>query len=240
MKNLIIICLLFAPFQTSFGQAEVQKSFNVSQSSLVDFKLTHASDIKIETWDKNEVEILAKVTLGNQTTSNGFSIKVKKEGSKFMVQSMLDYDKFPAQVIEQDENGEINLDGAYGSIEFRDGAWYGINYDLVFEIKVPKYLAIDLCTNRGNVEVRGVNAPMDIATKNGFIDVARSPSEKADVKLVTNSGEVFTDFDIDFDNSKKKRNTCEAIKIEAAINGGDGDDISLTSTCGNIYLRKEK
>ena len=240
MKNLIILCLLLAPFQASFAQAEVEESFKVSESSYVDFKLTNASDIKIETWDKSEVNILAKVVLGKQSDAEGFAIDVEKKGNKFMVHSTLDYNKLPSQIIEQDENGEINLDGISGSVEFKNGAWHTISYDLVYEIKVPEYLAIDLCTNRANVEVKGVNAPMEIVTRNGFIDVARSSSGKANVKLTTNSGEIFTDFDINYDGSKKKRNTCEAIKIEAAINGGGGDDISLTSTCGNIYLRKEK
>lgn len=241
MKNLItLISLVLLSIQCSFAQAIVFKSFDTTKNNLVDFKLTHASDINITTWSRTQVEILAKVTLSDQGTNKGFSLNIDKEGSDIIVQSDLDYSKIPTFTIDLDEVDSWNKQKGISLIGQKDGAWQAVSYKIIYEIKVPEYLALDLCTSSGNVEIKGVKTAMDIKTDNGFIDVARDASDKANVTLRTNAGEIFTDFDIDRVESTQDghAHSCQSTKIEAAINGGGGDEISLTSTCGNIYLRK--
>lgn len=242
MKNLLLFPILFLLLCTNlFAQAEVEKSFRVSNDQALDLNLSFAKDIKVDTWDKNEVQIIARVKMGDKNTSDGFEIDVDKNRNKHVVKTSLDYSKVPTVTLKPDEDGNINFDGSGSLIGYRNGEWKAVVYDLTYEIKMPEYLTLTICANKGNVEIKGVNAPLKVSTNDGFIDIARRSSDQANVELSTTSGEIFSDFEnIVYKDKKvnKKRDTCSPTTIKAALNGGGGDDIVLSSKCGNIYLRK--
>ena len=94
------------------------------------------------------------------------------------------------------------------------------------------------------------NTPMAFTTLNGKVDVTFPGSLKANVKLKTDMGDVFTDFDIDVDKSSSKinqsidkENGLYKIKKDdwtyGKINGG-GSEIMMKTMQGNIYIRKVK
>ena len=76
--------------------------------------------------------------------------------------------------------------------------------------------------------------PISIASVHGLVDVSISEGTKANLKLSSGWGEIYTNLDIAFDQAEKKSNS----KILGKINGG-GIDMSLSSSHGNVYLRKK-
>lgn len=84
------------------------------------------------------------------------------------------------------------------------------------------------------------NAPIDIYAINGIIDITLPANTPANIALSTINGEIFTNFDIDFE--QKEKNGLSYIgggqKIKGKINGG-GVDIKLKTINDNIYLRKK-
>ncbi|MFO7828616.1 MAG: DUF4097 family beta strand repeat-containing protein [Bacteroidales bacterium] len=84
------------------------------------------------------------------------------------------------------------------------------------------------------------NAPVSISTINGIIDISLPSNTPAKISLSTINGEIFTNFDIDFE--KKTKNGLSYIgggqKIKGSINGG-GVDVKLSTINDNIYLRKK-
>lgn len=91
-------------------------------------------------------------------------------------------------------------------------------------------------------------APMAFSTLNGKIDVAFPASLKANVKLKSEKGDIFTDFDVAITKESptvKKTNEGNMSKISiedwvlGKINGG-GPEIMMKTTYGEIFVRKTK
>ena len=90
--------------------------------------------------------------------------------------------------------------------------------------------------------------PMAFTSFNGKVDVTMPASIKATVKMRSDNGDVFTDFDIQLQQAppagRGNRNPRPpGVKIEVnraiygSVNGG-GPEIELRSFNGSIYLRK--
>jgi hypothetical protein len=92
-------------------------------------------------------------------------------------------------------------------------------------------------------------APMAFATLNGDVDVTLPAAVKANLKLRTYIGDIFTDFDIPAASSRptprgsRQDDGRFRFEVERAIlanlNGG-GPDIELRSFNGRVYLRRGK
>src|SRR5262249_3926412 len=92
--------------------------------------------------------------------------------------------------------------------------------------------------------------PMSFTSMNGKVDVTLPPDTKANLKLRTDNGDVFTDFDVVIKPSAPtpvdtKRDANGRIRVQVdrsligAINGG-GPDFEIRSFNGNVYIRKTK
>jgi len=91
------------------------------------------------------------------------------------------------------------------------------------------------------------NAPMAFSTLSGNVDVSFPSTLKAALKLKTDMGEMFTDFDIVVDKSQPTKSRSESgmyrLKFEDWIHGkinGGGQEIMMKTMTGNIYIRKAK
>ena len=94
------------------------------------------------------------------------------------------------------------------------------------------------------------NKPMSFSSLNGNIDVTLPPSLKANVKMRSDNGEVYSDFDVKVDGTARpvvEENRSERgryrVKIDRTILGsinGGGPEIQFTTFNGNIYIRKGK
>ena len=92
------------------------------------------------------------------------------------------------------------------------------------------------------------NTPMAFSTLNGNVDVTFPSSVKANVKLKSDNGDVFTDFDIDVDKSQPKATRTNQSGmyrvtvddwVYGKINNG-GPEVMMKNMQGNIYVRKSK
>ncbi|MFN8346367.1 MAG: DUF4097 family beta strand repeat-containing protein [Spirosomataceae bacterium] len=90
--------------------------------------------------------------------------------------------------------------------------------------------------------------PMAFTSLNGRIDVTFPASAKFNVKLKSDRGEIYSDFDVDVDKNEPKSNkvTKDGMYkvsiddwIEGKVNGG-GSEVMMKNMHGNIYIRKAK
>ncbi|GAB3315315.1 hypothetical protein GCM10027299_04380 [Larkinella ripae] len=97
---------------------------------------------------------------------------------------------------------------------------------------------------------RNVNAdaPMAFSTLNGTIDVTFPANAKFNVKLKSDQGDIFSDFDVDVDKSQAKatRSNQDGMYkvsiddwVQGKVNGG-GREVMMKNMHGNIYIRKAK
>ncbi|NBA85791.1 DUF4097 family beta strand repeat protein [Emticicia sp. CRIBPO] len=91
-------------------------------------------------------------------------------------------------------------------------------------------------------------APMAFTTLNGDVDITFPATLKADVKLKSDNGEIYTDFDIVIDRNQPKVNKSSSpgtykVNIDqwvyGKINAG-GPELMMKNMHGNIYIRKSK
>ncbi len=138
----------------------------------------------------------------------------------------IDVDNVNGELEINNVNGEIKLTHIGGSIVAST-----VNGDLI-----ATFNSID------------AKAPMAFSTLNGNVDVSFPPSAKANLKLKSDRGEIFTDFDIDIDKSEPKIDRSNhagmyQLKLEdwviGKINGG-GPEVLMKNMDGNIYVRKSK
>ncbi|WP_159467513.1 DUF4097 family beta strand repeat-containing protein [Dyadobacter sp. 3J3] len=107
-------------------------------------------------------------------------------------------------------------------------------------------------TVNGNVKAnfKSINptSPMAFSTLNGNVDVTFPPTAKFDVKLKSDRGEIFSDFDVEVDKTEPKavktaKNGLYKISIsdwvQGKVNGG-GKEVMMKNMNGNIYVRKAK
>ncbi len=92
--------------------------------------------------------------------------------------------------------------------------------------------------------------PMSLSAMDGDIDITLPLNAKASLKIKTDEGQIYTDFDVQLTPSQQKqeederreggsyRVTYEKVTL-GLINGG-GTEIQLTTYEGNIYIRKAK
>jgi hypothetical protein len=107
-------------------------------------------------------------------------------------------------------------------------------------------------TVNGNVVVTfktiDPKAPMAFSTLNGNVDVSFPADAKANVKLRSDRGEIYSDFDVEVDKSQPKVNrTNESGMYRLSIEdwvygkiGGGGPEMLMKNMNGNIYIRKAK
>ena len=107
-------------------------------------------------------------------------------------------------------------------------------------------------TVTGNITVTFASvtekSPMAFSTLIGKIDVTFPPSFRANMKMQSDAGTLYSDYDILFDGTPPKINkvntptlyrTNISGKLSGKINGG-GAEILMKNMNGNIYMRKSK
>lgn len=99
-----------------------------------------------------------------------------------------------------------------------------------------------------NFKTVDTKSPMAFSTLNGNVDVTLPPTAKFDVKIKSDQGEIYSDFDVDVDKgvqqaTKIAKDGMYKVSIEDWVKGkvnGGGSEIMMKNMNGNIFLRKAK
>jgi hypothetical protein len=130
-------------------------------------------------------------------------------------------------------NGELEIDNVNGPIELTNVGGSAVANTINGAIKATF----------ANVNA---TAPMAFSTLNGRIDVTFPASAKANFKLKSDRGDIYSDFDMDIDRSqpqatRSSQSGMYRVAVENWVNGkinGGGPEIMMKSMQGNIYVRK--
>ena len=141
-------------------------------------------------------------------------------------------------------NGKINVQNVSGDLEITN-----INGDVNME-KISGSAVVN--TIDGDIVARFEKVtpelPMVFSSIEGKIDVTFPADIKAYVKMKSDNGDIFSDFNIEIDKRKTQVNKSDKtgiykISLEDWTNGkinGGGPEILLKTLEGNIYIRKGK
>ena len=139
-------------------------------------------------------------------------------------------------------DGEVTVDNVRGELEVNN-----VN-DKITITNISGSVVANTVNGDVNVTFKTVDpkAPMSFSTLNGDVNVTLPADTKANLKLKSDNGDVFSDFDIDIDKTPAKIDkTTEPglykIKkddwVSGKINGG-GPEMMMKNMQGNIYVKK--
>jgi hypothetical protein len=141
-------------------------------------------------------------------------------------------------------NGEIAVEGVKGELDVNSH-----NGKITLTNVSGSVLAN---TMNGTIKVTmdsvDANKPLSFSSMNGTIDVTLPADFKANVKLRTDHGEIYSDFDFKLGGGAitQKNDTPDGkfkVKMDRTITGtinGGGTEVTFKTYNGTIYLRKKK
>jgi hypothetical protein len=142
--------------------------------------------------------------------------------------------------------GEIKVDGVNGEIEVENIAG-PVTLSNISGAVVAHSMGNDILATFTEVKPGKL---MAFSTMAGHIDITLPQAVKATLKMKTDQGEIYSDFDIKLEQKAEKkeedaRNTGGKYRLrlesflQGTINGG-GTEIQIESFSGDIYIRKGK
>ncbi|MGA2406297.1 MAG: DUF4097 family beta strand repeat-containing protein [Bacteroidales bacterium] len=185
------------------------------------------------------------------STPGGFEITAKEADNTVTVNTgnpnrAVDLDlKIPQDVklkLGTVNDGEVAVENVRGELEVNN-----VN-DKITLTNISGSVVANTVNGDVNVTFKTVDpkAPMAFSTLNGDVNVTLPADTKANLKLKSDNGDVFSDFDVDIDKTPAKIDkTTEPglykIKkddwVYGKINGG-GPEMLMKNMQGNIYVKK--
>lgn len=201
----------------------------------------NGSDVMIKSSLKNKRKFKDYISVATDENGNGVIISVDSDDSSIDLDISVPYS---FSLTLSSEEGKIEVRNISGQLAIND-----TNSDIwLFGIAGSGAVsAVD-----GNIYCEfansGPNGPIALNSVDGKVDLSLPPQVKANVKLRSESGEIFTDFDITFNThdaevNKSKNTGLTRISMDNWLNGkinGGGKSITAQSVDGNIYIRKGK
>ncbi|WP_031527960.1 DUF4097 family beta strand repeat-containing protein [Dyadobacter crusticola] len=141
-------------------------------------------------------------------------------------------------------DGDIIVENVDGELEIAN-----VNGDITLSSVSGSAVANTINgTLKATFKTVDAKSPMAFSTLNGNVDVTLPATAKFDVKLKSDRGEIYSDFDVDVDKSQPQatRTSKEGMFkvsledwVKGQVNGG-GSEIMMKNMNGNIYVRKAK
>lgn len=212
MRNVIIMLL---PFIALCAQAQkvVEKHVNLSSNGAVTLNIQIADSIIIRTWNKNEAYVRATVNVNDNKDNDYYKWDFDEGGGNLNVKAEFDYPEGRSRNCNCDTKAEINC-----------------------VVYIPENTNLTVETISGNITISGQTAEVKAKSISGFVDMAVSPQQAAQVKLNTITGTMYSDLDLEAKDKNMRKvggNT-----INSSLNGGGSNVIQLETISGDIFFHK--
>lgn len=198
--------------------------------------------------DRNVSNGMKRISAGNpldvSARERSNTVTIEANSHRFPVDLTIKVPQQCALRVGTVNHGDISIENVTGEIEVN-------NVNGAIELSNISGSAVANTVN-GAVKAtfKGVNqnAAMAFSTLNGNVDVTFPASAKMNVKLKSDRGDIYSDFDIDIDKTQPKVNRTNQNGmyrvsvddwVQGKVNGG-GHEIMMKNMNGNIYIRKAK
>jgi len=215
MKNItlfLIFCMLSC---FTHAQKIIEKHLAFTSNQSIKLNIQIADSIRIITWNKNEVYTKASVNINDNKDNDVYLTEFNDKGNTVEVKANFDDKK---------------------KVGYNDSCHCCCNYKshIYWDIYIPEQSDFAVETIDGNIIIEGNTKEIKAHSISGFIDLSFAASRKADLKMSTISGTIYTDLAMDTPSKRNGSND-----VDAAYNGG-GENVDIETISGDIFLRKSR
>ncbi|MEE9362656.1 MAG: DUF4097 family beta strand repeat-containing protein [Cellulophaga sp.] len=268
MIILFVLCGITANAQKSFKQSLngikkviIESNAQLSITTVVANELVISEGIECDDCDEDEkhekhnhdnhgqgndrAKGLTALYPGGEDTTDGFGLNIKKDGDVLRIIDLKSNFQRGGLSFALPKTIDISVNcGNMGRVrmeKFSSEIEVISNIGHVHLIDVTGPITASSSTGTIHVEFVSVNqkSPISIRSSTGDIDVSLPENTKANLEMKTTMGTVYTNFKL----TKPSKDGMNAVggqrRIENVLNGG-GVQIKLSSSIGNVYLRKRK
>jgi hypothetical protein len=192
------------------------------------------------------MKMLSGSSSGLEVEEDGNVVTINTQSWKAATDLVIQVPRATSLEIRSSMDGAVVVEGVNGEIDINN-------------INGP----VTLHSVSGNTLVHTVNGditvvlsrvaadkPLSFSTMNGDIDVTLPPDVKANLKMKSEQGEIYSDFDINMTRQPAKAESAEKTEagkyriafdksLYGVVNGG-GQEIGFNTFSGDIYIRKKK
>jgi len=215
MKRLLLSLLLARLFVPQAGaQKIIEKHMDFSNKDLISLNIQIADSIRILTWNKNEVYVKTSIDINDNKDNDIYQMTFDDAGSTVAVL---------AKIKDEEGSRRRNYNNNCCCYESH----------IYCDVYIPENANISVESINGNITITGRTAAIRAKSISGFIDLSVDPARKADLRLNTITGTVYTDLAVNANRSSRS----VVKKMSDLVNGGE-KPISLEAISGDIFLRK--
>jgi hypothetical protein len=216
-----------AGFYSQFFQDD-QKSREEKEKKISGMKQLSGSSSGLEVEEEDNI---VQISTQSWKAATDLVIQVPRTTS-LEVRSNMD-----GAVVVEGVSGEIDINNINGPVTLRNVSGNTLVH-----------------TVNGNIDVVlarvAADKPLSFSTMNGDIDVTLPPDVKANLKMKSEQGEIYSDFDINMtrqparaEASEKSEQGKYRISFDKSLYGlvnGGGQEFAFNTFSGDIYIRKKK
>jgi len=222
--NITTILLLLAPFFV-FGQTtkskEIKKHYNVSANGNLSIDGKY-SDVHIETWDKNEVDLIVKIEVTNRSEA---------KAQQYLNKITIDIDDASANNLSI----KTMIEGSINSND-RDE-----KIDIKYQVKVPVSLNMKLKNSYANMYLQDASGEIGINVSYGNVKMGKISGPinfnlsygNGEVEEVKNGNIVVRYSNLEIGNT----GNVNVSNNYSNIDFGNSNDIDLSNKYGNLTWR---
>ncbi|MVN92651.1 hypothetical protein [Mucilaginibacter aquatilis] len=240
MKHLLLLWLSLTVANVAGAQTIINKSYPIKKGQPLELKFDYPV-VKITTWEKNEVAVIAKVNINDGENDDAFTLSDRINNGALQISNKLtDLDKLPHRYTVQEAGKKIvfKTEADFKAYKSKMGVIRsysnGVDMDVSIEVKVPVNTPTTVKATYGMVQLVNCNTPIVVDAVYGGIDATLNKAQVGQIKATTSYGHIFSNLDLVLtDNTKRDFFT------SITAQPGKGPAYDLKSTYGKIYMRKQ-
>lgn len=238
----IFICLCCLIVTGITAQTVVNRTYPVKAGQQVKLDFDYPKIVRVTTWDKNEVSVVAHVSINDGENDSAFELEENTTDGTLTIRNHIkNMDQLPHRytVYEDGKKTVFKSKDDYKEFTNKTGNNHrmtsnGVDLEITIEIKVPANTTTNINSTYGIVELVGFNAPATVNATYGGIDATVAEANTGKLQATTSYGQIYTNLDLKL-TDKTERDFFTSITAEP----GRGPAYILKSTYGKIYLRKQ-
>src|SRR5579872_262494 len=218
-KSRIFLLALLCPVSLTLrAQKIIEKHIAFSPKDFVSMNFQISDSIRIITWKKDEVYIKSSIDVNDNQDNDAYKEVFDESGSTVNI------------------SAKLETDNVRRSSRDSGNCCCCCNYKthIYHVVYVPENVDFSVETINGNITISGNTAEIRARSISGFIDLAITSDRKADLKMHTISGTMYSNIDLPLSRHIKQ---VGGGSVTAELNSG-GKPIDLETISGNIFFRK--